>query len=324
MAGEDMRTTEVVAPKLDTILKLHGDDAGLVEMITIKDLKFAHTQHILPAGSAGYIQAAWGVSAAVYLRNARECTIQNCEFTNLGTYAIEIGASSEETRIQRNDIHDMGAGGIKIDGGSQNSIVEDNDIRDGGKVYTSAVGIWIGDSPRNQVLHNRIHDLNYTGISVGWVLGYSTSNGFDNHIEGNSIYNIGRGMLNDLAGIYTLGVSTGTKLSNNLIHDISCHGYGGWGIYNDEGSSNIVSQNNVIYDTSTGGFHQHYGENNVFRNNVIAFAAEGQIQRSKQEDHTSFDFDHNIVYFDHGNLLSGTLNDNWSNNMFKHGQQHLL
>jgi hypothetical protein len=122
MAGEDMRTTEVVAPRLDTILKLHGDDAGLVEMITIKDLKFTHTQHILPAGSAGYIQAAWGVSAAVYLRNAREYTIQNCEFTNLGTYAIEIGASSEKTMVRRNDIHDMGAGGIKIDGGGQNSI----------------------------------------------------------------------------------------------------------------------------------------------------------------------------------------------------------
>jgi hypothetical protein len=108
-----------------------------------------------------------------------------------------------------------------------------------------------------------------------------------------------------MAGIYTLGIQPGTVIRNNRFHDIAAIKYGGWGIYYDEGTSDVVSENNVVYRTTHGGFHQHYGKNNVFRNNVIAFGRDAQIQRTRPEAHKSFTFEHNIVYWDRGELTVG-------------------
>jgi parallel beta-helix repeat protein len=102
-------------------------------------------------------------------------------------------------------------------------------------------------------------------------------------------------------------------IRNNLWHDIAAIRYGGWGIYFDEGSSGILAENNVVYRTTHGGFHQHYGETNVVRNNIFAFARDHQLQRTRPEPHRSFSFVTNIVYFDSGSLLTG----DWSGEQYQ-------
>ncbi|SPE38182.1 conserved exported hypothetical protein [Candidatus Sulfopaludibacter sp. SbA3] len=317
LAGENLNRDPAIAPALTQLVRLEG-----VKNVTFRGLDFRHADWSMEAGGYADGQAAMEAASAFEATGAEQVTIDHCAFSQSGGYAIWFGRGCKRNKVTATAVFDMGAGGIKIGEMARrtadsdqtfDNTLADNDLHDLGLVYPSAVGIWVGQSSRNTITHNHVHDLFYTAISVGWTWGYGPNSCAGNLVEFNHLHHIGKGMMSDMGAIYTLGVQPGTIIRNNLIHDVESFTYGGWGIYPDEGSSEMSIESNIVYRTKSAGFHQHYGRENMVRNNIFAFGREYQLMRTRAEDHISFTFAGNIIYFDSGTLLGG----NWSGGGFQ-------
>lgn len=322
--GETIARTRFVAPRLPTLAEFAGDPAGRrwVEHVTLRGLTFAHNAFTLPAQGYAVVQAEYALPGAVRFVGARDCALAGCRVTNVATYGVELGQGTKRCRVENCELTQMGAGGVRIGEterrdddelvASHNS-VSDCLIAHGGRLHPAGIGVWLGNAHHNGVTHNEIADFYYSGISGGWSWGYGPSNAHHNIYAFNRVHDLGQGVLSDMGGIYLLGVSPGTVVRNNVFHDVYAYDYGGWGVYFDEGTSNVVAENNLTYRTKTGGFHQHYGRNNVVRNNIFAFDRVGQIARTRREDHLSFTFERNLMYYrEPASLLWGNWTDNFA------------
>lgn len=317
LPAEDLNTAEIVAPRLAELIVLKG-----ARSVVLRGLTFSHTDWTMPDDGYTDTQAAVHVPGDLRAEAAVDCAIEKCVFSHLGGYAIELGPGCQRNRIIGNTIFDIAAGGIRLgvpnektpdaSGANHSQVITDNHLHGLGRMNAPAVGVLILQSGTNRIAHNHIHDLYYTAISVGWNWGYQETPCRANVIEFNHLHDVGQGMLSDMGAVYTLGVQRGTVVRNNVIHDVDSFTYGGWGLYPDEGSTGIVFENNLVYRTKSAGFHQHYGRENIVRNNIFAFGKEHQVMRTREEQHLSFIFTNNIVYFDSGTLLGS----NWKNEKF--------
>jgi hypothetical protein len=316
---EDVPSETITAPHLYELARLEGKQDAPVRGVVFRELTFAGTDWRLEGGSDMDTQGAVEIGAAFHAQWAESCALQKCLFTRLGGYAIDFGRACRNNTVAGCEMSDLGGGGVRLGETDLNSAfaipnfansITDNHIHNIGLVSAPAVGVIVFMSSSNIIAHNEIDHTYYTAISVGWVWGYGANPCRGNLVEYNHLHDIGQGMLSDMGGVYTLGIQPGTIVRNNLIHDVNIFSYGGWGLYTDEGSSGIVLESNVVYRCQSAGFHQHYGETNLFYNNIFALNHDAQLARTRMEPHISFVFTNNIVYFDSGSLFSG----NWSSN----------
>ncbi len=337
-AGDTVENTVLYAGKTEKLLTINN-----AKNITFRGINFESTDweyigktdgtfnNAFPADhplfenlnyNSNHTQAASDVPAAINISASNGINFVDCLFKNISYTAVKFENASQNCTIESSEFKEIGANAIFIHGDgnavpatTKNINVKDCHINKYGRIFNNAIGILLTHAIDCELSNNEIHEGWYTGISVGWTWGYGNNPTNNIKIINNLIYDIGNGWLSDMGGIYTLGIQPDTVISGNVIHNVGCdegsYGYGGWGIYLDEGSSGMLVENNLVYDCSSQTFHQHYGKDNIVRNNIFAFGEEGAFRITKNEDHNSLTLSNNIFVTDNATMYALTTERDW-------------
>lgn len=314
LAGEKIESSRFYVPLLERLVQIKGSKQKRISSIVFKNVVFEVTGRVMPDSGYEPGQASSSLSAAIEVDFADQISFIDCEVRNTANYGIWFRERCHDGLVSRCFFHDLGGGAMKIgktqkDAGSvsvtSRIVIDNNIIRKYGMEMPNSVGILLLNASDNKLTHNDISGGSYTGISIGWTWGYGASPSVRNELAYNHVWNIGTGLLSDLGGIYTLGDATGTTIHHNRIHNIISYDFRGWGIYADEGTKNIRIENNLVFDCTSGGFHQNYGSGNSVRNNIFANGIRSQVTMSTEKGEEPLLFSNNIVLMKGGRLFSG-------------------
>ncbi|HEY2951804.1 MAG TPA: hypothetical protein VGK40_04425 [Verrucomicrobiae bacterium] len=115
-AGENPNSMELVVPRLQELVQFNGDMAGqrAVRHVVLRGLIFADTDWSISSEGYRDTQAAVAVRGEVFGDGMTDCVIEDCTFTRLAGYGIDLGRGCQRNRIVGNEMFDLGAGGVRV------------------------------------------------------------------------------------------------------------------------------------------------------------------------------------------------------------------
>jgi parallel beta-helix repeat protein len=186
-------------------------------------------------------------------------TVQNCNISFAGDYGIYI--NSQNGLIDGNTIYDCNQGAIRglssLINITNNNIFRIGLIVGASKLFYNAIMTTVNDG--GLIQYNSIDSTGHNGI---WIKGSNAKilNNFINHTGL---------ILNDNAGIYTVGVSGGMLIDHNIVLNTLGNKDGGdtpvslgEGIYLDENSKGITVSNNTCAYNGYSGIKLHKANSN--------------------------------------------------------------
>lgn len=292
---------QIVIPVSKSLVEIKGTEKLRVTDIHFEGVRFTHCFWNIPKDGYCGVQACFydsrpappsgkwsAVPAAIKAEWAKNCSIENCSFEHLGTSGVWFSTGTINCTVTNSDFYDISANGIMIGEGhsrrvdgemwwkkvpeqtaSQNSIINCR-IENCGVQFYGAIGIWCGISAKTTIRKNEVFDLPYSGISIGWEWSPAKTPCRENSIDGNQIHHIMQ-KLSDGGGIYMLGLQPGSKLINNQIHDVKINAGRAEsnGMFLDEGTTDVLIANNLIYNIAKSPLRFHRATTNLIQNNYL-------------------------------------------------------
>jgi hypothetical protein len=297
-AGVNMSTAQVTVPVVEGLVNAAGTLSSPISNVAFSGITFSYSSWLAPNSSDGMTEGQAGfrmvgtnttfdstrlnwqkTPGAVNVGYSSNVSFTGNTFTHLGAVGLNLNTGSQGTNIIGNIFTDISGTGIQIGGTDVvdhhptdpgqivlNTMVKDNVVDNVAVEYTGSVGILATYTSGTTITHNKVFNLPYSGISVGWGWGL-TDQGGDTNVPGNSgvpVYttptpsqnyvvsdnDIGDIMKlqSDGGAIYTLSSNPNSTISGNYIHDIPTQAYGA--IYDDEGSRYFHTTDNALCNVS--------------------------------------------------------------------------
>ncbi|MBF6226207.1 right-handed parallel beta-helix repeat-containing protein [Nocardia abscessus] len=259
--GEHPDRTSVVAPVLETLLRVSG-----VSGVAFRGLTFADATWLRPSGPEGFLhyhgsgfytggpvhtvslgEGAGSVTvpsesstipACLVLEEVSGVRIEDCRFTRLGATGLGVSGGADVT-VRACDFDTLSAGALVVDG-SRSTLVEDNRVHHVGLEFSGSPGIALTGTIGCTVAHNHIADVPHCGIVAGpgrntAILRNLTTGTMQVLADGGGIY---------LAGEQGDSHGSGAIIQGNVIEDTRTP-YN-FGLYTDYGATWVTVEENVV------------------------------------------------------------------------------
>lgn len=308
---------QVVVPLAEGLISIVGEENQPVKNVTFEGIAFQYCNWQIPEMGYCGVQAChfdprpidngWAVvPAAVHAVWAENLRFKNCKFKNLGGSGLWFSTGCKNCSIENSVFSDISGNGIMIGEGQDRTVngepwwksapeqvalankIEDCTVTECGAQYYGAVGIWCGLTAETEIRNNEIFNLPYSGVSVGWMWSPEPTPCRKNTIEGNHIHHI-MNILSDGGGIYMLGLQPGSVIRYNHIHDVEINAGRAEsnGMFLDEGITDVLVENNLIYNIAKSPLRFHKATKNLVKGNYL-FCTGGnppiRYNSTKEED----------------------------------------
>lgn len=310
------------------LLVIEGSEQQKVRNITFEGISFEHCAWQLPDQTYAGVQAChfdsrpatggWSVvPAAIYAEWAENITFRNCTFSKLGGSGIWFSTGCNGCTVADSHFEDISGNAVMIGEGRDRRVngevwwkevpeqvangnsVTGNTITRCGQQFFGAVGIWCGFTSSTQISGNHLHNLPYTGISVGWEWSPVPTPSRDNHIADNHIHHIMLA-LSDGGGIYMLGLQPGSTITGNLIHDVTLNAGRAEsnGMFLDEGITDVTVSDNIIFNIAKSPLRFHRATTNMVKNNILSCGDEVPPVRYNNTREEDIRLENNLILTD--------------------------
>jgi hypothetical protein len=269
----------------------------------------AHVNDSDPNARWGYFDFAYEnmtmiTTGLVELHHTKDLRFEGCTFEHAGGAGAVFGRGTQSTTVETSTFSDIAESGIVLGLPMDHHVARSspdyvigntftqNLLQDIGTVYWSGVGIMAFFTDSTTITHNEIHDVSYSGLSVGLGWGMWDYRGYNQYGQGctdfnasacrldhgynelqysggtqskgniianNLVYRVQQN-LNDGGGIYVQGAQLGSQILENVVVNVGQTkfpdvGYlGSWSLYLDDASAHFVVERNVVYDDPTNAF----------------------------------------------------------------------
>lgn len=196
----NLSTALVEVSALKNVIELHGTAEKPMRNIHLKNLHFVHTERSFMETKEPLVRSDWTFyrGGAVLFDGTENCTITDCQFSDLGGNAIVLSNYNKHDTISGCHIHHIGANAVAFVGDPkaarspsfryefsipyekldktpgpqtnhfpQECTVVDNLIHDVGQMEKQATGVQIELSASILVSHNSIYNTPRAGINIG-------------------------------------------------------------------------------------------------------------------------------------------------------------